>query len=44
MVRELVIDLSMAVHIEEQRHRSKCEERKVIPQLDLYEYDDEWKV
>lgn len=44
MVRELIIDLSMAVHIEEQKRKQVYGEEKIIPQLTLQEYDDEWKV
>ena len=44
MVRELIIDLSMAVHIEEQNRRQMHGEEKIIPQITLQGYDDEWKI
>lgn len=44
MVRELIIDLSMAVHIEELKRKQEHNTEKIIPGLTLQEYDDEWKV
>lgn len=44
MVRELIIDLSVAVHIEELKRKQENNTEKIIPELTLQEYDDEWKV
>lgn len=44
MVRELIIDLTLAVHIEEDNKRRDLPSDKYIPQLFLDHYDDEWKL
>jgi len=44
MVRELIIDLSMAVHIEELKRKQGYDKGKIIPELILQGYDDEWKI
>lgn len=44
MVRELIIDLSMAVHIEELKRKQEHNTEKTIPELTLQGYDNEWKV
>ena len=44
MVRELIIDLTLAVHIEEDNKRGDLPSDKYIPQLFLDHYDDEWKI
>lgn len=44
MIRELIIDLSMAVHIEESHRKSKFDSNKFIPNVNLFKYDDEWKI
>lgn len=38
------VDLSMAVHIEEQNRGETHSEEKIIPQITLQEYGDEWKI
>lgn len=43
IVREWLIDLAMAVHIEEIRRREDKEDIKSFPVF-LTEYADEWKV
>ena len=43
LVRELIIELSMAVHIEELKRRQVYDKSEIISQLTLQEYDDEWK-
>lgn len=44
MVRELIIDLSMAIHIEEFNRKIKDKEEHLIGNLTLYKYEDEWKL
>lgn len=44
MIRELIIDLSMAIHIEEANRKRKDEGSHMVGDLTLYEYEDEWKV
>ena len=43
IVREWLIDLTMAVHIEEMKRRDGETEEKSYPVF-LMEFDDEWKV
>lgn len=41
IVRELIIDLTMAVHIEEKKYK---ENTGLTVEMSLYEYNDEWKI
>lgn len=43
IVREWLIDLTMAIHIEEMKHRDSKEVEKRFPMF-LMEFDDEWKI
>ena len=44
MVRELIIDLSMAIHIEEYNRKIKDKKEHLIGNSTLYKYEDEWKL
>ena len=44
MIREVIIELTLAVHIEEQKRYNSFGETKTIPHLYLDDYDDEWKI
>lgn len=43
LLREIIICLSLAVKIEEDKRRQEFNE-KIIPSMSLQEYEDEWKV
>ena len=43
LVRELIIDLVLAVHVEEMRRKEKFDNRKVL-HIELDNYDDKWKI
>ena len=43
LIREIIICLSLAVNIEENKKR-KASKDKIIPTLDFLNYDDEWKI
>ncbi len=44
MIREVIIELTLAVHIEEQKKHDTIGKAKVVPKLYLDDYDDEWKI
>lgn len=44
LVREVLINLSLAVHIEETKRSKKCSNERIIPTINFIDYDDEWKM
>lgn len=44
MVRELIIDLTMAVHAHEKDKLSKLSKKRLVTQVNLFDYDDTWKI
>ena len=44
MIREVIIELTLAVHIEEQKKHNSIDKTKVVPKLYVDDYDDEWKI
>lgn len=44
MVRELIIDLTMAVHAHEKDKLSKLSKKHLVTQVNLFDYDDTWKI
>ena len=43
LIREIIICLSLAVNIEENKRRKNLED-KIIPTFNFLNYDDEWKI
>lgn len=43
-IREALINVSLAVHVEEQRKKAALHETTFIPEIALMGYDDEWKI
>lgn len=44
IVRELIIDLTMAAHAQEKNKLSKLPQKRFVAQVNLFDYDDMWKI